>query len=236
MITVYTDGSAVAKSNSPYYRLGGMAAVFVEDGRVIQIIHKGYRNTKTGRMELRAALIALQSISKDHPVIIYCDSQYVVKTFSEHWIEGWERNGWPCKNVDLMKELLKEYRRFRPGMVKFRHVKGHNGNQYNELADQYASYKNFKEFEQDLPNGADGEIIREEIDLNLGKCWYYHENSDCFWVDNTGKDWGDEWKFVHNIGAVIDGTVEELNRLLVEQNHSLANHPNLKDMVSLSDG
>ena len=166
MIHVYTDGSANAKASSPYYRLGGMAVVFVVDGRVFQIVHKGYRNTKTGRMELTAALTALRMLSKDQVAVIHCDSQYVVKTFTEGWINTWELEGWPCKNADLMKLLLLEYRKFTPGHVKFRHVKRHNGDRFNELADKYAYYKNFKEFEVDLENGSDGEIVRGEIDFS----------------------------------------------------------------------
>lgn len=166
MISIYTDGSANARSSSPAYRLGGMAAVFVVDGKVTKIIHKGYRNTKTGRMELRAALTALQVLGKDQTATIYSDSEYVVKSFTEHRIERWELENWPCANADLMKELLSEFRKFRSGAVKFRHVKGHSTNEYNNLADHHASYKNFKEYEQDIPNGFGGEILREEIDVN----------------------------------------------------------------------
>lgn len=162
MVSVFTDGSAVAKSNHPFYGYGGMAAVFVVDGKVTQIIHKGYRNTKTGRMELRAALTALQVTSKDQALTVYSDSKYVVNTFMEGWITGWELDGWPCKNVDLMKLLLTEYRKFRPSTVKFRHVKGHNGNRFNELADQYASYRNFTEFELDLPDEIGGEKNKQD--------------------------------------------------------------------------
>lgn len=162
MVSVFTDGSAVAKSNHPFYGYGGMAAVFVVDGKVTQIIHKGYRNTKTGRMELRAALTALQVTSKDQALTVYSDSKYVVNTFMEGWITRWELDGWPCKNVDLMKLLLTEYRKFRPSTVKFRHVKGHNGNRFNELADQYASYRNFTEFELDLPDEIGGEKNKQD--------------------------------------------------------------------------
>lgn len=149
MISIYTDGSANASSSSPYYRLGGMAAVFVIEGRVIRIIHKGYSNTKTGRMELRAALTALQVLEKDQIATIYSDSEYVVKSFTEHRIERWEREGWPCANADLMKELLGEFRKFRVGAVKFCHIKGHSGHPMNELADKSCNYKQFKEYEED---------------------------------------------------------------------------------------
>lgn len=166
MISIYTDGSANARSSSSAYRLGGMAAVFVVDGKITKIIHKGYRNTKIGRMELMAALTALQVLGKDQTATIYSDSEYVVKSFTEHRIERWELENWPCANADLMQQLLKEYRKFKSGAVKFRHVKGHSGNEFNELCDRNASYKNFTEYEQDLPDGFGGEVLRSEMDFN----------------------------------------------------------------------
>lgn len=168
MVHVFTDGSAVAKKGHPYYRHGGMAAVFVINGRVEHIVSKGYRNTSTGRMELRGVLTALQSLDKNQPAIIYSDSQYAVKTFTEGWINGWFANGWPCKNPDLMQLLYAEHYRFTPGIVRFRHVKGHSGHTYNEIADRFASYKNFTEFEADLPTGYGNEIYASDMKGNGG--------------------------------------------------------------------
>lgn len=148
MIDVYTDGSAVASGENK--GKGGCAVIFVLNGQIKHIISKGFYPTKTGRMELRAVLFALKSLKKDCKINIYSDSMYVVNTFEENWINKWKRSGWPCKNKDLMQELLLEFNKFPKKSVRFFHVKGHSGNEFNEVADQFASYKNFTEFEKDL--------------------------------------------------------------------------------------
>ena len=67
-------------------------------------------------------------------------------------MKNWELNGWPpmIKNIDILKKLLNEFRKFPKGNIKLKHVKGHNGNEYNELCDSLASYKNFEVFNKDL--------------------------------------------------------------------------------------
>ena len=148
MIEIYTDGSAVA--NGENKGKGGCAAIFILNGKVKHIIYKGFYPTKTGRMELMAVLFALKSLKKDSRVTFYSDSMYVVNTFEQKWIYKWKRSGWSCKNVDLMKQLLQEYEKFSKGSIRFIHVKGHSGNEFNELADTFANYKNFSHFEKDL--------------------------------------------------------------------------------------
>ena len=115
MIVIYTDGSANANSKSQGYRLGGIGVVFMIDGEVKLTISKGYKNTKTGRMELTAALTALQTLDKSSKAVIYCDSEYVVKSFTENRIDKWALEGWTCQNADLMKKLYDEFYKFKPG-------------------------------------------------------------------------------------------------------------------------
>lgn len=147
MIDIYTDGSAVVHETNK--GKGGMSVVFVINDGVRKVISRGYIKTKTGRMELIAALTALKVLKKDQKAVIHPDSMYVVNTFNERWIYRWRDNGWSCKNSDIMKELIKEYEKFPKGNIKFKHVKGHNGNVYNELADALANYKNFTKFIED---------------------------------------------------------------------------------------
>jgi ribonuclease HI len=149
-IHVYTDGSAVASGKNR--GLGGLGVVFIVNGGVKKVVSRGYRNTKTGRMELRAALIALKTLRKDQKAKIFSDSMYVVNTFNLGWLENWHLLGYPCKNPDLMKKLYKEISKFPKKNITFHHVKGHSGNIYNELADSLASYKNFKKYEVDMEN------------------------------------------------------------------------------------
>lgn len=141
MIEIYTDGSACVHETNK--GKGGFGIVFVVNNKIVEVISRGFTNTKTGRMELTAALTALRMVRKDQRITINSDSLYVVNTFNERWIYKWKRIGWSCKNSDIMKQLLIEYEKFGHNKVKFRHVKGHNGDKYNEIADTIANYKNF---------------------------------------------------------------------------------------------
>ena len=152
MIKIYTDGSAVAKRNSYNHMKGGIGIVFVLDGDIILKVSKGYYPTKIGRMELMAVLTALRALDKSQSAIIYSDSMYVVNCFNKNWLKNWERYCWSdrIKNKDILRPLLDEYRKFRPGAIRLSHVKGHSGDEFNEIADRLASYKNFDEFEEDI--------------------------------------------------------------------------------------
>lgn len=148
MLEIYTDGSAVA--NGPKKGLGGIGVVFTVNGNVKKFYSKGYYNTKTGRMELMAILKVLKVLRKDQKAVIFSDSMYAVNTFNSGWLFKWQRKNFPCKNPDLMKKLYAEIIKFPRNNIKFQHVKGHNGNRFNELADFLASYKNFKKYQKDL--------------------------------------------------------------------------------------
>lgn len=148
-IIAYTDGSSNYKSG-----LGGFG-VYLIDGGQETFLHKGYSNTKIGRMELMAMITCLRSVqNKRRGLTIYSDSMYVVNCINKRWLFLWERRNWTgIKNQDLVKLYLEEYRKFlRPPIVK--HVKGHTNEENihslgNEIADKLASYRNFKEFEID---------------------------------------------------------------------------------------
>ncbi|MFF0815153.1 ribonuclease H [Rhodococcus sp. NPDC003318] len=102
----------------------------------------GERSGTNQIAELRALLEAIRAHPGDEPMLIESDSQYAIKCASE-WVAGWKRKGWrtssgdPVKNVDLIRAIddaLTE----RPGPVRFRWVRGHVGNHYNEEADRLA--------------------------------------------------------------------------------------------------
>lgn len=102
----------------------------------------GERSGTNQIAELRAVLEAVRAHPGDEPMLIESDSQYAIKCASE-WVTGWKRKGWrtssgdPVKNVDLIRDIdaaLTE----RTGPVRFRWVRGHVGNHYNEEADRLA--------------------------------------------------------------------------------------------------
>lgn len=141
-VSIYTDGSARGNPEGP----GGYGAIVVYvDGK--GTVHEreysaGYKKTTNNRMELMAAIVGLEALTKPCNVILYSDSQYLVKAFNEHWLEGWIKKGWirgrnePVKNVDLWKRLLKAK---EPHQVTFEWVKGHAGHPMNERCDILAT-------------------------------------------------------------------------------------------------
>lgn len=99
-------------------------------------------HTTNQRMEVTAVLEALRAIPG--PVDVVSDSTYVVNCFRDRWYEGWMRRGWrnsnrkPVANRDLWEPLLELYLH-RPDDISFRWVKGHAGDEWNEIADQLAA-------------------------------------------------------------------------------------------------
>ncbi|AII08914.1 MULTISPECIES: ribonuclease H family protein [Rhodococcus] len=92
--------------------------------------------------ELRALLEAITAHPGADPLLIESDSQYAIKCASE-WLPGWKRKGWktaggaPVKNLALVQSIDRAIGE-RPGPVRFRWVRGHVGNHYNEMADVLA--------------------------------------------------------------------------------------------------
>lgn len=97
--------------------------------------------TTNQRMELQAVLEALSAL--DGPVEVVSDSTYVVNCFRDGWYRSWLRKGWrnaagkPVANRDLWEPLVGLYLD-RPDEIKLRWVKGHGGDQWNEMADKLA--------------------------------------------------------------------------------------------------
>lgn len=141
-VTIYTDGSARGNPDGP----GGYGTVLSYiDGRGTEHIREysgGYVRTTNNRMELMAAIVGLEALTKPCEVELYSDSQYLVKAFSEHWIEGWQKKNWKrptgetVKNVDLWKRLLAA---MSPHQVDFCWIKGHSGHSQNERCDKLAT-------------------------------------------------------------------------------------------------
>ena len=98
-------------------------------------------DTTNNRMELQAVLEALRQISG--PVEVVSDSTYVVNCFRDRWYEGWRKRGWKnskreqVANRDLWEQVIGLYEEREPD-ISFRWVKGHSGNEWNEIVDQLA--------------------------------------------------------------------------------------------------
>jgi len=133
-VVIYTDG-ACSGNPGP----GGWGAVLISGDHVREI--SGGENPSTNnRMELMAAIQALEALKKPCKVELHTDSTYVMKGISE-WIHGWKKRGWttadkkPVKNDDLWRRL--DTARLRHD-VTWRWVKGHAGHELNERADALA--------------------------------------------------------------------------------------------------
>ena len=121
----YTDGSC---DNLSKERAGGSAYVILKDGEIVKMKNHGQLNTSNNRMELLAIISAVNACPDGSFIDIYTDSQYCILVLSKSYK--------PKKNPDLY-ELYKKCVA-HVGGVRFHWVKGHDGNTYNELADQLA--------------------------------------------------------------------------------------------------
>ena len=130
-VKIHTDGAARGNPDGP----GGYGAVLQYIDTKGQLhereLSRGYQKTTNNRMELMAAIVALEALTRPCQVDLYSDSKYLVDAFNQHWIDSWLR-----KNVDLWKRLLKAKEQHQ---VNFHWVKGHADNPLNERCDQLAT-------------------------------------------------------------------------------------------------
>ena len=133
-VTIYTDG-ACSGNPGP----GGWGAILIFGERQKELCG-GEPATTNNRMELMAAIQALEALTKPCKIQLFTDSRYVMDGICE-WIAGWKARGWktaakqPVKNEDLWRRL--DTARLRHE-VDWRWVKGHNGHELNERADALA--------------------------------------------------------------------------------------------------
>jgi ribonuclease HI len=135
----YTDGAC---SGNPGPGGWGVLMIAREAGKVIKerTLNGGEADTTNNRMELLAAISALEALTRDTALTIVTDSAYVKNGVTE-WIHGWKRNGWktaakaPVKNVDLWQRLDAAQARHT---VIWKWIKGHAGHAENERADELA--------------------------------------------------------------------------------------------------
>jgi ribonuclease HI len=134
IVHLYTDG-ACSGNPGP----GGWGAL-IRFGSIEKELSGGEAHTTNNRMELTAAIRALQALTRPCRVVLHTDSQYVVKGITE-WLPGWKRKGWknsqnkPVENRDLWEELDLAT---KPHKIEWKWVKGHAGHEENERVDQLA--------------------------------------------------------------------------------------------------
>ncbi|MBB4592754.1 MULTISPECIES: ribonuclease HI [Xanthomonas] len=133
-IEVHTDGSCLGNPGP-----GGWAALLRYNGREKELAG-GEAVSTNNRMELMAAIMALETLTEPCQIVLHTDSQYVRQGITE-WMSGWVRRGWktaggdPVKNRELWERLHAATQRHR---IDWRWVKGHNGDPDNERVDVLA--------------------------------------------------------------------------------------------------
>ena len=134
-IVVYTDGGCAPTNPGP----GGWAAI-LRSGEHVKELKGGEATSTNNRMELMAAIAALEALTRPCLVDLHTDSQYLRNGIMT-WIKQWKRNGWrtadkkPVKNVDLWQRLETAFAKHR---VRWHWVRGHAGDAMNERADELA--------------------------------------------------------------------------------------------------
>lgn len=133
-VVIYTDGGC-----APNPGVGGWAAVLLYNGHRKEL-SGGEMESTNNRMELTAAIEALNSLKKPCSVEVHTDSEYVRRGITE-WIQGWKKRGWkrkagPIKNVDLWMKLDEAVVRHE---IEWRWVPGHMGVEENERCDELAT-------------------------------------------------------------------------------------------------
>lgn len=132
-LTIYTDGSARGNPGN-----GGYGTVLIWKG-VAKELSCGYRMTTNNRMEIMGVIAGLEVLSrKGLNITIYSDSQYVVRSVTEGWLENWIKTDFKGgkKNTDLWRRY---YALAKHQHIKFVWVKGHADNPYNNRCDELAT-------------------------------------------------------------------------------------------------
>lgn len=134
-VIIYTDGACRGNPGP-----GGWGAVLSYKGKSREL-YGGELETTNNRMELMAAIQALETLTRSCTVLIHTDSKYVLQGITE-WMSNWKKRGWktaartPVKNEDLWRRLDAAIERHD---IEWRWIKGHSGNDGNERADALAN-------------------------------------------------------------------------------------------------
>lgn len=140
-VTIYTDGACRGNPGPGGY---GVILETEAGGKTYRKeLAKGFRSTTNNRMEILAAVAALEALKVPCEVDLFSDSQYLVNAMTQGWVRKWKANGWfrdkqrkeKAKNVDLwvrLEEAMKKHQ------ITFHWVKGHADNPGNNRCDELA--------------------------------------------------------------------------------------------------
>ena len=134
LVEIFTDGACLGNPGP-----GGWGAI-LRTGDVEKEISGSEENTTNNRMELMAAIVALETLNRPCKVSLVTDSKYLRSGILE-WVPRWKDNGWktssrkPVKNVDLWRRLEKVVAKHS---IEWRWVKGHSGHIENDRVDRIA--------------------------------------------------------------------------------------------------
>lgn len=134
-VIIHTDGACRGNPGP-----GGWGAILAANGREKEL-YGAEAGTTNNRMELMAAIQALEALKRPCEVTLTTDSTYLKKGVTE-WLDNWKRRNWKTaakksvKNVDLWQRLENAMHRHR---IRWKWIKGHSGHPENERADQLAN-------------------------------------------------------------------------------------------------
>lgn len=132
---IYTDGGCLGNPGP-----GGYGAVIIT-GNSRRELSGGFQLTTNNRMEIYAAIAALESLTTRTQVMLYSDSRYLVDAINKQWVQRWRANNWKrnkkekALNIDLWKQILPLLSQHE---VEFKWVRGHAGHKENERCDRLA--------------------------------------------------------------------------------------------------
>ena len=135
-VEIYTDGACRGNPG-----VGGWGAILVYNGHEKEL-SGGEQSTTNNRMELTAAIRALEALKEPCEVTLTSDSKYMIDGVTKGWAASWKKKGWikgdrtPALNPDLWDTLLQLLDKHR---VTFVWVHGHAGHPYNERCDRLAT-------------------------------------------------------------------------------------------------
>lgn len=135
VVEIYTDGACRGNPGP-----GGWGVLLRYKGKE-KTLYGGEPETTNNRMELTAAIMGINALSRACHIVVTTDSEYVRKGITE-WLPKWQQRGWktadkkPVKNLDLWQQLSEAIKNHH---IKWHWVKGHSGHTENEIADQLAN-------------------------------------------------------------------------------------------------
>lgn len=146
-VEIHTDGACRGNPGP-----GGFGVVLVSGKHRLEL-SSGFVRTTNNRMELLAAIVALETLKQPCSVRLWSDSRYLVDAMTKGWLEGWKRKGWvtsnrqPVKNRDLWERLDAAKADHE---VEWKWLRGHAGHRENERCDELAvAASNGRQLEDD---------------------------------------------------------------------------------------